>query len=121
MITKGIRGAITVDENTEDAIRAAILELLGEMFRKNDLTEEKISHIIFTVTHDLNAAFPAKFARLDMGLSKTAMMCFNELDVPGARQDNTFVFGLSIHVIPHLLRDLIAAPSPQPSPAGRGS
>lgn len=84
MITKGIRGAITVDENTEDAIRAAILELLGEMFRKNDLTEEKISHIIFTVTHDLNAAFPAKFARLDMGLSKTAMMCFNELDVPGA-------------------------------------
>ncbi len=84
MITKGIRGAITVDENTEDAIRAAVLELLGEMFRKNNLTEEKISHIIFTVTHELNAAFPAKFARLDMGLSKTAMMCFNELDVPGA-------------------------------------
>ena len=84
MITKGIRGAITVDENTEDAIRAAVLELLGEMFRKNNLTEEKISHIIFTLTDDLNAAFPAKFARLDMGLTKTAMMCCNELAVPDA-------------------------------------
>ncbi len=84
MITKGIRGAITVDENTEDAIKAAVLELLSEMFRKNDLTQENISHIIFTLTRDLNAAFPAKFARIDMGLTKTAMMCYSELDVPGA-------------------------------------
>ncbi len=84
MITKGIRGAITVDENSETAIKNAVLELLGEMFRKNDLKEENISHIIFTLTDDLNAAFPAKFARLDMGLTKTAMMCYNELAVPDA-------------------------------------
>ena len=84
MITKGIRGAITVDENSETAIKNAVLELLGEMFRKNDLKEENISHIIFTLTDDLNAAFPAKFARIDMGLTKTAMMCYNELAVPDA-------------------------------------
>ena len=82
MITKGIRGAITVDDNSDTAIRAAVLELLNEMFLKNNLKEENISHIIFTMTKDLNAAFPAKFARLDMGLKNTAMMCFNELDVP---------------------------------------
>lgn len=81
MITKGIRGAITVDENSETALKKAVLELLGEMFRKNHLTEPNISHIIFTMTEDLNAAYPAKFARIDLGLKNTAMMCFNELSV----------------------------------------
>ena len=33
---------------------------------------------------DLNASFPAKFARLDFGWKKTAMMCHHELDVPNS-------------------------------------
>ena len=61
-MTKGIRGAITVEANTEAAIKAATVELLNEMIAQNNLTQEKISHVIFTVTTDLNAAFPAKFA-----------------------------------------------------------
>lgn len=81
MITKGIRGAITVDENSEEAVKSAVLELLKEMFVKNDIVESKISHIIFTMTKDLDAAFPAKFARIDMNLHNTAMMCYNELYV----------------------------------------
>ena len=32
----------------------------------------------------MNAAFPAKFARIDLGWENVAMMCFNELNVPGA-------------------------------------
>ncbi len=32
MITKGIRGAITVESNTEQSIKEATLELLSEMF-----------------------------------------------------------------------------------------
>ncbi len=84
MITKGIRGAITVDENTETAIRDAVLELLSELLSRNNVKEENISHIIFTLTKDLDAAFPAKFARIDMNLHKTAMMCCNELAVPNS-------------------------------------
>ncbi len=84
MMTKGIRGAITVDENSVDAIKDATLELLHEMVKQNDIDISKISHVIFTLTDDLNAAFPAKFARIDMGWTETAMMCFHELDVPNS-------------------------------------
>ena len=84
MITKGIRGAITVKNNTEDAIKEATIELLRELVIKNNIDTPMISHVIFTLTSDLNAAFPAKFARIDLGWHNTAMMCFHELDVPGA-------------------------------------
>lgn len=84
MITKGIRGATTVDENSEKSIKDATVELLSEMVKQNNINTEKISHVIFTVTKDIDAAFPAKFARLDLGFSETAMMCFNELDVPNS-------------------------------------
>ena len=82
MGTKGIRGAITVDYNSEGDIKNATLELLNEMIKKNNIDKDRISHVIFTTTDDLNAAFPAKFARLDLGWDKVAMMCFHELDVP---------------------------------------
>ncbi len=84
MVTKGIRGAITVDENSVDAIKDATLELLRELVKQNNIDISKISHVIFTLTDDLNAAFPAKFARIDMGWTETAMMCFHELDVPNS-------------------------------------
>lgn len=84
MITKGIRGAITVAENTSSSIKEATLELLSEMIERNDISVENISHVIFTLTNDLNAEFPAKFARIDMGWTDVAMMCFHELDVPNA-------------------------------------
>lgn len=85
MITKGIRGAITVEANTPDAIKEATLELLCEMFEQNNITgTEKISHIIFTTTSDLNADFPAKFARIEFGWDDVAMMCYHELDVPNS-------------------------------------
>ena len=82
MITKGIRGAITVDENTELSIKQATIELLDAVVKANDITSDMISHVIFTTTNDLNAVFPAKFARLNFGWNDTAMMCFHELDVP---------------------------------------
>lgn len=84
MSTKGIRGAITVENNTAEDLKIATTELLNEMIKQNSIDIERISHVIFTLTKDLNAAFPAKFARTEMGFKNTAMMCFNEIDVPGA-------------------------------------
>ena len=84
MTTKGIRGAITVEANTEEALKEATLELLKELSFKNKLEPSIISHAIFTLTDDLNAAFPAKFARKDFGWDNVAMMCFHELDVPNS-------------------------------------
>lgn len=84
MFSKGIRGAITVEHNSEEAIKEATLELLTEMTKTNKIEPASISHVIFTLTEDLNAAFPAKFARLDFNWSNVAMMCFNELPVPNS-------------------------------------
>ena len=85
MTTKGIRGAITVDSNTEEALREATLELLCEIFEQNNIKgTENISHIIFTTTKDLNATFPAKFPRVEFGWDDVAMMCYDELDVPNS-------------------------------------
>ena len=84
MITKGIRGAITVQSNTEEAIKDATLELLAELCTKNKIEPSLISHAVFTLTEDLNAAFPAKFARLDFGWKDVAMICHHELNVPNS-------------------------------------
>ena len=83
-MTKGIRGAITVDDNTVDSLKSATIELLTALLDKNKISKDQISHVIFTTTQDLNADFPAKFARLDLGFDDVAMMCFHELDVPNS-------------------------------------
>ena len=86
MISKGIRGAITVEENSPEAIGAATIKLLTEMVRKNNIEIDSISHAIFTLTNDLNADFPAKYARVNLKWKNVPMMCFNELDVPNSLQ-----------------------------------
>ena len=84
MISKGIRGAITVDENTPEAIGAATIKLLAEMMKRNNIEVDSISHAIFTLTEDLNADFPAKYARINLKWKEIPMMCFHELDVPNS-------------------------------------
>ena len=84
MITKGIRGAITVKENSSEAIGAATIKLLTEIVKKNNIDLNLISHTIFTLTKDLDADFPAKYARINHKWKDVPMMCFNELDVPNS-------------------------------------
>lgn len=84
MITKGIRGAITVEENTKEAIEMATIKLLNEIISQNHINIDFISHVIFTLTPDLNADFPAKYARINLNWTNVPMMCFNELNVEGA-------------------------------------
>ena len=84
MITKGIRGAITVKENTPKAIEEATLKLLEELVKRNNIETHLISHAIFTFTSDLNADFPAKYARKEFGWKDVPMLCFNEIDVPNS-------------------------------------
>lgn len=84
MITKGIRGAITVKENTSEAISEATIKLLEEIVKRNNVDLNLISHVIFTLTSDLNAEFPAKFARINLNWDEVPMLCFNEIDVPNS-------------------------------------
>ncbi len=84
MISKGIRGAITVEENTPEAIGSATIKLLKELVLRNNIETDMISHAIFTLTEDLNADFPAKYARVNLKWKDVPMMCFHELDVPNS-------------------------------------
>ena len=58
-----IRGAVTVPENTESAMREAVTELLDELEARNQLNPTSIISATFSVTQDLDAIFPAAIAR----------------------------------------------------------
>jgi chorismate mutase len=79
----GIRGAITVKNNTRESILAASKELLQKMVEANNVEVDDVAGIWFTTTVDLNAEFPAVAAR-EMGWTRTAMMCGHEMNVPGS-------------------------------------
>ena len=63
MAVRGIRGATTVESNTRQAMIDATKELLTELVSANQLSIPEIASIIFTVSPDLNADFPAVAAR----------------------------------------------------------
>lgn len=84
MIVKGIRGAITIENNTKEDIEKGVIELLTELTSQNNIKTENISHAIFTTTNDINADFPAKYARTKFGWEDVAMMCYNEMNVKDA-------------------------------------
>ena len=75
MQSRGIRGAITLSANTKEEIKCATVELLNEMLSKNEIKTQDISFAIFTLTSDLNADFPAKYARLECNFDKVASEC----------------------------------------------
>ena len=94
MTVRGIRGAITVNDNTIEDIMAGTRELLTVMMTENEIDKDEIVSIFFSVTHDLNATFPAKAAR-ELGLLETPLLCLNELDVPDSLSK---VIRILIHV-----------------------
>ena len=78
----GIRGAVTVDANTKEAIVDATEELLREMVTVNGIAETDIAAVFFTTTKDLDAEFPAVAARLRLGWGNTALLGAQETNVP---------------------------------------
>lgn len=83
MATRGIRGATTVERNDRGEILAATTELLQVIVRLNGLRSEDVAYVLFTVTPDLDADFPA-FAARELGWAEVPLMCGREIPVPGA-------------------------------------
>jgi len=80
-LCRGVRGAITVEENTAEAILAATHELLTALVDANGIEPDDIGAVWFTTTTDLNAEYPAVAARR-LGWTDTALMCAHEMNVP---------------------------------------
>jgi len=81
MYCRGLRGATTVEQNQAPAILAATRELLEALIHANGLRSEEVASAIFTVTADLDAAYPARAAR-ELGWTDVALMCATEVPVP---------------------------------------
>ncbi len=83
MSIRGVRGAISVTENTTDSILAATRELLQEIVQANPLLEKsELASIFFTLTDDLDAVYPALAAR-ELGWVDVPLLCAREIAVPG--------------------------------------
>lgn len=100
MATRAIRGATSVPANTSDAIMAATRIMLQTALRANALGPEDLISIIFAVTPDLDAAFPARAVRELLGLVDVPLLDTVSPAVPGA--------------MPRVVRMLLTCETPVP-------
>ena len=83
MPVQGLRGATSVDKNQPEAILDATRILLEALLQANpELQPQDLACALFTLTDDLNAAYPAAAAR-QMGWTDVPMLCAREIPVPG--------------------------------------
>jgi chorismate mutase len=125
---KGIRGAAGVTANTKEAILEATCTLLQEIVQRNHLDPAEVVSALFTLTPDLNAAFPAAAART-MGWVDVPLICAQEIPVPEASPSIVRVLLLvnRDHPVQHVylgsargLRPDLAGPAARPA-AGTGA
>jgi chorismate mutase len=100
---RAIRGAVQVDADDRDAILEGTAELVTAVMTRNDLTPDDVISVLFTVTPDLTAEFPALAAR-KLGFHAVPLMCATEIPVQGAMPH---VVRLMAHVETDRARDQI--------------
>jgi len=77
-----IRGATTSKGNTDYYIKDAVIELIKELITRNNLKEENIISITFTVTKDITCCFPASIARNYFNFDTVAFLDCQQMLVP---------------------------------------
>jgi chorismate mutase len=98
---RAVRGAIQVDADEREAILEGTAELIAEVISRNDLTTDDVISVLFTVTPDLTAEFPALAAR-KTGFHAVPLMCATEIPVPGS--------------MPHVVRLMAHVETDRPRP-----
>lgn len=83
---RAIRGATTVAENSVEAIKEAVTELLDELENRNELKPTEMISVTFSVTKDLDAIFPAAIARSRPLWDSVAMLDVQQMHVEGSLQ-----------------------------------
>ncbi len=83
MRVRAARGAIVVDRDEPEILFDATERLLASVLERNEIEQEDLISVLFTVTDDLRSAFPAEAARR-MGLGRVPLMCAREIPVEGS-------------------------------------
>ena len=81
---RGLRGATTVAANDAGQIAERTRELIRLLVEVNGLRPEDVASALFTVTEDLDAAFPAVAARGFAEWKDVPLFCAREIAVPGS-------------------------------------
>jgi chorismate mutase len=84
-VLRAIRGAISVPEDTAEAIGEATAEMLEAILERNSLEHDDLVSILFTATPDLVADFPATAARR-AGINDVPLICAQEIPVVGSME-----------------------------------
>lgn len=82
MPVRGIRGATVVAADEPEQILKATKRLLEDIVTANKVDIDDIASIMFTMTPDLESAYPAQAARL-LGWTNTPLLGAVETDVYG--------------------------------------
>jgi chorismate mutase len=81
---RAIRGATTVANNSKEAIREAVTELLDAVETHNQIDPEDMISVIFTTTKDLDAIFPAAIARERPHWENVPLLDVQQMHVEGS-------------------------------------
>jgi chorismate mutase len=81
---RGVRGATTINGNTEEAIISATEELLAKLIEVNQIHPDYVASVFISTTEDIDAAFPAKAMRKFAGWTYVPVMCMREMTVPNS-------------------------------------
>ena len=80
---RAFRGATQLIADDATEMRAAVIELMGELLAANELAEDDLISILLTATPDLKCEFPAVGIR-SMGFTDVPLLCAQEINIDGA-------------------------------------
>ncbi len=82
-VLRAIRGATTLDADTPEQVHERTRALIAAILEQNALSSEDLVSVLFTVTPDIHAGFPATAAR-SLGLDDVPLLGALEMAVDGA-------------------------------------
>ncbi len=92
---RGIRGATTVERDTEMEVISAAEKLMAEIIQVNEIDPEMVASVFFSATEEIRSVFPAKALRKFEGWTYVPVTCMKEITVSNSLP---FCIRVMIHV-----------------------
>ncbi|MBX9957193.1 chorismate mutase [Peribacillus sp. RS7] len=92
---RGIRGATTVERDTEMEVISAVEKLMAEIIQVNEIDPDMVASVFFSATEEIRSVFPAKALRKFEGWTYVPVTCMKEIPVSNSLP---FCIRVMIHV-----------------------
>ncbi|MGG3557587.1 chorismate mutase [Peribacillus frigoritolerans] len=92
---RGIRGATTVESDTEMEVISAVEKLMVEIIQVNEIDPDMVASVFFSATEEIRSVFPAKALRKFEGWTYVPVTCMKEIPVSNSLP---FCIRVMIHV-----------------------